>query len=192
MVPAELIGENIAMVVSTVAAAVAAICNARIAWKQRRQEMVPILCLCGAKAMPKERNLDFCYYPAILFFKNLGNGPASLMEVKLNDGVELNDSIECHIGTPISVPSGAVGEIKVWLPEKDKFYGIEVNLYYWDAENKAYRTTSKIRVRHQRTEEPSAGEIGASPDWQMNSETFGPTKRKKPQKVTHWQKRDQA
>lgn len=195
---------NITTVVSTLAAAVAAIftaCIACINEKQRKQEMVPVLCLYGGKAVPRigggecddfgklivyERRLDSCSYPALLFFKNLGKGPASLMEVELD-----TRDIECHIGVPITIPPGAVGEVKIWLPKQNVFYEVEVNLYYWDVENKAYRTTSKILLKHQRTVEPDTGEEGALLDWRMKSETFAPIKKERPQEVKHWQKAEE-
>lgn len=195
---------NITTVVSTIAAAVATIFTARIAYineKQRKQEMVPVLCLYGGKAVCRvvagecddfgrlieyERHLNSCSYPALLFFKNLGKGPASLMEVELN-----TRDIECHIGVPITIPPDAVGEVKVWLPKQDVFYEIEVNLYYWDVENKAYHTTSKILLKHQRTVEPDTGEEGALLDWRMKSETFAPIKKERPQEVKHWQKAEE-
>lgn len=191
----------ITTIVSTLAAAMAAIFTAFMAYvneKQRKQEMVPVLCLYAGKTVQRigagecdtsgklieyERQLDSCSFPALLFFKNLGKGPASLMEVELD-----RRDIECHIGVPITIPPGAVGEVKVWLPKQNVFYEVEVNLYYWDAENKAYHTSSKILLKHQRTEEPDTGEVDALLEWQMKSEKYGPTKKKRPQEVKHWQK----
>jgi hypothetical protein len=195
---------NITAVVSSIAAAVAAIFTCRIAYsneKQRKQKMAPVLCLYRAEAVlgcaggecddfgrliEYERRLDFCSFPTILFFKNLGNGPASLMEVELN-----TYAIEGRIGVPITIPPGATGEVKVWLPKQKVFYEVEINLYYWDIENKAYCTTSRILLKHQRTKEPDTGEIGVLLDWQMKSEKYGLTKKNKPQEIKHWQKAEE-
>lgn len=130
----------------TLCAAIAAARSASLSKKNieelkmhREIEMRPVLGISSWDAKVRidqdEHSIKNGLYPAYLFFSNLGRSYAQVLAVELH-----NKNITAHIGLPLNIGSGEKTHVKIWLPCKDKEVPIKLSLYYWDIENRCFRT----------------------------------------------------
>lgn len=97
----------------------------------RERDIRPIMILACASI----DNSDSTGYPVNLYFINSGSGTSFIYAVDCD-----RDDITINIGPPTNVQPSGKTCLKVWLPTKNNKEKINISYYYWDIEERCYRT----------------------------------------------------
>lgn len=134
------IAEMVLLTISTIAAMFSSL----FAYKQiiisKQVEFYPALSLIDGEAMPEEDR----GYPIMFSYKNVGKGAANLKIVHSN-----SRNVEIDIDNPPIAGTGDVVKIKVWIKgEKCHLLSIPIEVYYFDAFSKCYKTEAEIDIKY--------------------------------------------
>ncbi len=125
--------------IAAISAAISAYLSYIAIEEQRKIGFMPVISFKEAEALSKED----AGYPINVDFINCGKGMANVMVIN----TDRND-ININIGVPTGIGPGMQTNVKIWLNEANKREKLNLALYYWDIDDRCYRTELTLDLKY--------------------------------------------